>query len=293
MRTLISGTGLLISLVATVLGAPVALAGATVDGDPEPPFLAAMDDQLTPGQELHIQGYCPESEVDALTSSVLTDIDILHDPAAGPPNLLADGVVAAGTAPGEYPVTMDCAGHEYRTMFTVVEPDDPADGPPADFLAVIPAVARPGDQVRAQATCDRTDETLLTSPVLRTATLVPDPEGHQPWALQGSTTVAADAAPGEYPVTVECWGGLVETTITVPGDTNGDGDDDGGDGDGNRRDASRGDGDQVTRVPKGAPETGDGTREPTLPLLAVGLGLGAVAGTGMVARRAVRRAVSR
>jgi hypothetical protein len=272
MRARILGTGLLLGLAATALGAPVALA-ATGDED-SAPFLAAPGELLVPGQELQLQGYCPDPAAGPLTSDVLVGIQTLHDPESGPPNLIASGVVAEGTSPGSYPVTMDCAGQELRITFTVIEPGDPTHDLPADFLLVTPATARPGEQVRAQASCDRTDETLLTSPVLQTATLAPDPEGHQPWALHGRTTVLADAEPGAYPVSVQCWNGVVETTITVLGDVKGH--------DGN------GDG-QVTRVPKGAPETGGGHQDLSWSLLVIGLGLGAVAGAGAIALHEVRR----
>jgi hypothetical protein len=137
--------------------------------------------------------------------------------------------------------------------------------------------------VAAQASCAETDEATLSSPVLQTVTLAPDPEGHQPWALHGSTTVRDDAEPGDYPVSAHCAAGPVETTLTVlaapitdAGQT--------GPGAG-----------QVSRVPRGAPETGDGAqhagadRHGSVSLLMLGVAIGAAAGAGAIAWREVRR----
>ena len=46
---------------------------------------------------------------------------------------------------------------------------------------------------------------------------------------------------------------------------------------------------QVSRVPHGAPETGEGTQGVSTPLLAVGLVLGAAIGAGAIAWRTARR----
>ncbi|MGH4016335.1 MAG: hypothetical protein ACRDSL_20900 [Pseudonocardiaceae bacterium] len=285
MRAHILGTGLLLGLAATALGGPVALADTGTETDTHTntetaPFLAAPGELLVPGQELQIQGYCPDPAAGTLSSDALTNIQVLYDPEAGPPNLNASGVVAEGTAPGVYSATMDCAGETLGVTFTVIEPDDSTHDLPADFVHIHPSAAHPGETVAAQASCD-TDEVTLTSPVLRTATLAPDPEGHQPWALHGTTTVTEDAEPGDYPVSAQCPGGTVQTTITVLGDRIDTGDQTG--------DQTEGDDGQVSRVPKGAPETGDGDQGVSVPLLALGLVLGATAGAGAIAWREVRR----
>ncbi|MGH3909895.1 MAG: hypothetical protein ACRDRM_03600 [Pseudonocardiaceae bacterium] len=276
MRAHIIGAGLLLGLASTALGGPVALA----DTDPSTetaPFLAAPGESLVPGQELHIQGYCPDPAAGPLTSDALTDITVLHDPESGPPNLNASGVVTEGTEPGVYTASMNCAGQVLGVTFTVIEPEDPTHDLPADFVRVHPSTARPGDTVAAQASCDA-DEATLSSPVLHTVTLTPDPEGHQPWALHGSTTVNEDAEPGDYPVSAQCAGGTLETTLTVLAAA-----------DETDTDQTGADGDQVSRVPRGAPETGDGAQHISVPLLALGLVVGAAAAAGAIAWREARR----
>lgn len=226
MRAHILGTGLVLGLAAAACAGPVASAAG------EEPYLAAPGEPLAPGHELRIQGHCADPAAGALTSEGLTSIQIRHDPAAGPPNLNASGVVAEDTAPGE--------------------------------------------TVTVQARCDNTGDSVLRSPVLRAVTLAPDPEGHQPWAIHGTTTVTEDAEPGDYPVSMQCGEGAVETTITVlAGVSRGGG-------------TSNGGADQVSRVPRGAPETGAGPPDTSVPLLAVVLALGMAAGAGAIAWRAVR-----
>ncbi|MGH3873888.1 MAG: hypothetical protein ACRDSR_20685 [Pseudonocardiaceae bacterium] len=269
MRAHTLGTGLLLSLAAAVLTGPAASAT-----DPEP-FLAAPNELLNPGDELQIRGYCPDHDAGALTSDVLTDIQVWHDPAAGPPNLKASGVVADGTTPGIYQVSMDCSGQTLTVTLTVVEPDDTTIGPPADFVSLNPAATAPGQKVQVQARCDSSGDAVMRSPVLRTVTLAPDPEGHQPWAIHGTTTVTEDAAPGDHPVSVQCGGGAAQTTITVLARKSHDG--------------GRRTGGQVSRVPRGAPETGEGPPDATVPLLAVGLVLGTAAGASAITWRMVRR----
>ncbi|MCA1671455.1 MAG: hypothetical protein LC799_04380, partial [Actinobacteria bacterium] len=117
-------------------------------------------------------------------------------------------------------------------------------------------------------------------------TLAPDPEGHQPWALHASTTVSDDAEPGDYPVSAQCAGGIVETTLTVLAAPIDDAD---------QAEADQADADQVSRVPRGAPETGvsaedvDAGQHVSVRLLAIGIALGAAAGAGAIAWREVRR----
>lgn len=132
---------------------------------------------------------------------------------------------------------------------TVVRSDDPSHGLPADYLLINPTGAAPGATVHALASCVDTNETPLNSAVLRTVTLAPGPEGHQPWALLGTTTTVAD-------------------------DRIADG--------------------QVTRVPRGAPETGDGTQELatheiSASLIALGMVLGAAVTAGAIAWREAHR----
>ncbi|HEY2725292.1 MAG TPA: hypothetical protein VGI84_11470 [Pseudonocardiaceae bacterium] len=282
MRGFILGTGLLISCLATGLAGPVALAAdATTTTEP---YLSASGSPLSPGQEVHVQGYCPDPAAGPLTSDVLTDVRLLHDATAAAPNLNGSGVVAAGTAPGTYTATMACNGESLTAPFTVVA-DQTGQPPAGTWLAVEPKSAHPGDTVTATAAgCAAPG--VLTSPVLGTVTLAQNPEGHQPWAMSGTTTVNSDAEPGRYPVSVDCGEQRIKATFTVlPAPTQG-----GPATHPSTPSAAPGAG-QVSRVPKGAPATGGGAPEhSTLPLTA-GLALGAAvaaAGAGALARRRVR-----
>jgi hypothetical protein len=280
MRGLILGTGLLISLVATGFTAPVALAAGTAATTE--PYLSASEEPLAPGQELQIQGYCPDPKAGPLTSDVLTDIQVLHDATADAPNLNASGVVADGTEPGTYTASMSCADQTLSTAFTVVadEPSQPPEPPAGSWLAVEPDSVHAGDTVTATA-ADCAAPGVLTSPVLETVTLEQNAEGHQPWAMRGTTTVHDDAEPGEYPVSVDCGKQQLDTTITVvarqagPTSTA-------------QPKPGAGDG-QVSRVPEGAPETGGGADEHSTGLpLAAGLALGAGLAAGAIAWRRAR-----
>lgn len=155
--------------------------------------------------------------------------------------------------------------------------EEPTDPTGEVTLAINPTVARPGQTITATATCDDPDGAILLSEVLGAVILTRNPEGHQPWALRGTTRVSEDARPGEYEVYAECDAGAAFTTLTVvPG---GRADDDG----------------QVSRTPKGAPETGSGPDgiDPLAALLGAG-SLAGLAATGLAAtaiagRRATRR----
>jgi len=286
MRTHILGAGLLLGLAVTTFAGPVALA-ADITGDETEPYLAAPGELLAPGQELHIQGYCPDPAAGPLTSDALTDIQILHDPDSGSPNLNASGVVAEGTSPGVYPVTMDCAGQTLGITFTVVDEEgQPPPAPPDVVLHFNPTAGRPGDKVSFTVACAAAGA-AVTSPVLGTVTLASDPEGHQPWAVHGSTTVDQDAEPGNYPVSLECGPVSIDDTFTVlEGQRSDDGRADNRETGSSKTDGRDG---QVSRVPHGAPETGEGTQGVSTPLLAVGLVLGAAIGAGAIAWRTARR----
>lgn len=161
MRGHTTGAGILLGLATAIMTAPIAFA------QDETPFLAAPGELLQPGNELHIQGYCPDPDAGPLTSPALTSIEVLHDPASGPPNLTASGVVAEGTEPGSYPVTMECLGETLQVVFTVINAETPATPPatpapsatagdgrpqPADeqaagvSLTLQPTTVRPGDR---------------------------------------------------------------------------------------------------------------------------------------------------
>ncbi len=174
------------------------------------------------------------------------------------------------TSPEEEPTEEPTEDPEPTT-----EPEDPSD---EVTLAINPTVARPGQRITATATCDDPDGVILFSEVLGAVILTRDPDGHQPWALRGTTKVSEDARPGEYDVYAECDAGAAVTTITVLPNR-------GGDGNGGGKDDQ-----QVSRTPKGAPETGSGPDgiDPLAALLGAG-GLAGLVGIGFAGWRAARR----
>lgn len=95
-------------------------------------------------------------------------------------------------------------------------------------------------------------------------------------------TIDPDTAAGDYPLTAPCDGDTLSNTITVyPSGA----DDDGGD-QGNGTGNGDGDTDQVSRTPRGAPETGGDPGHDRSPLLLGAVGL---AGIGALAVRRVAR----
>lgn len=301
MRGSLLTAGLLTGVLATGLSAPVASAAesTTAPTTGTAPYLALAENTAAPGQELHFQGYCPDPDAGPLRSDVLTDLHMLHDPQAAAPNLNASGVIVEGTAPGTYRATMTCGSDVLRAAFTVVAPQPQ---PPAQrWLSVVPDQAHPGDTVTATAAGCGT-QGVLSSPVLRTVTLRQNPEGHQPWAISGRTTVDSDASPGHHPVTVTCGQRRLATTITVlagPKTGPSAGPTTSATPTAPSAPSAKG---QVSRVPRGAPETGGGAdtsgaggatgtgglaEHPVLSLLG-GLLLGSAGATGAILWRRAR-----
>lgn len=277
MRGHTTGAGILLGLATAIMTAPIAF--AQDEAQDEVPYLAAPGELLRPGNELQIQGYCPDPDAGPLTSPALTSIEVLHDPASAPPNLTASGVVAEGTEPGSYPVTMECLGETLQVVFTVIDAETPATPP---SLTLQPTTVRPGDRVTATAECDESDTATLASRVLRTVELTRDPDGHQPWAVRGTTTVDPDADPGTYEVELQCGTQRATAVLTVLSDEQqvtepSDG----------RQVTVPSDGRQVTRTPVGAPETGAPDPQYRAGALLVGTAL--VAACGVAALRWARR----
>ncbi|MDD7969458.1 hypothetical protein [Actinomycetospora lemnae] len=73
----------------------------------------------------------------------------------------------------------------------------------------------PGTSLPAQMGCEEPATTPATGPGVTGTPWERDPEGHQPWAVSSTVTIAADAAPGPVRVTATCGGRPLETTITV------------------------------------------------------------------------------
>jgi hypothetical protein len=111
--------------------------------------------------------------------------------------------------------------------------------PPPDpvWLVLSAHSGHPGEKVSITVAC--LDETgpLVTKALRVTEPLAPNAEGHQPWKLFGESVVA-DVRPGLYPVSFTCAGKPVTVHFLVLA-----------------KEIHR----QVTAVPKGAPQTGDGS----------------------------------
>lgn len=73
----------------------------------------------------------------------------------------------------------------------------------------------PGSSLRAQMGCEEPATTPAAGPSVTGTPWERDPEGHQPWAVFSTVTVAADAAPGPVTVTATCGGRPLEATVTV------------------------------------------------------------------------------
>lgn len=96
-------------------------------------------------------------------------------------------------------------------------------------------------------------------------------------------TIDADAEPGDYPLTATCDGETLSWPLTVyPADENPGERPDEGSGDGDDADGS---GQQVTRTPRGAPETGAGEQPGHAAVL---FGAAGLAGLGVLAGRRLR-----
>ncbi|GAA4870244.1 hypothetical protein [Actinomycetospora straminea] len=73
----------------------------------------------------------------------------------------------------------------------------------------------PGTSLPAQMGCEEPATTPAAGPGVTGTAWERDPEGHQPWAVSSTVTIAADAAPGPVKVTATCGEQRLETTITV------------------------------------------------------------------------------
>lgn len=85
------------------------------------------------------------------------------------------------------------------------------------------APVAPGATVPAQMGCEDPVTTPVTGPGVTGGPWQRDPEGHQPWAVFSTLTVAPDAAPGPVTVTATCGGRPLSATLTVAGTAAGTG----------------------------------------------------------------------
>ena len=84
------------------------------------------------------------------------------------------------------------------------------------------APVAPGASVAAQMGCEDPATTPAVGPGVAGGPWERDPEGHQPWSVSSTVTVAADAAPGPVTVTATCGGRPLEATLTVADTGSGD-----------------------------------------------------------------------
>jgi len=77
------------------------------------------------------------------------------------------------------------------------------------------APVAPGATVPAQMGCEEPATAPATGPGVTGGPWQRDPEGHQPWSVSSTLTVAPDAAPGPVTVTATCGGRPLTATLTV------------------------------------------------------------------------------
>lgn len=77
------------------------------------------------------------------------------------------------------------------------------------------APVAPGATVRAQMGCEEPTTAPATGPGVTGGPWERDPEGHQPWAVSSTLTVAPDAAPGPVTVTATCGDRPLTASLTV------------------------------------------------------------------------------
>lgn len=77
------------------------------------------------------------------------------------------------------------------------------------------APLEPGTSLPAQMGCEEAETTPAAGRGVTGTPWERDPEGHQPWSVSSTVTIAADAGPGPVRVTATCGGSPLETTVTV------------------------------------------------------------------------------
>ena len=113
------------------------------------------------------------------------------------------------------------------------------------FLQLSAYSGHAGEKVSVAAACDTESSPLTTQALRVTQPLAANAEGHQPWALFAETVIR-DVPEGSYPVSFHCGGDPVTVYFTVL--------------DRDKTSTKQAPGKSQTRqVPKGAPQTGDGS----------------------------------
>lgn len=289
MRTRTIGSAVVLGLAAAALSTPAALAatsGSTqvtaMTPDGAEVFIAA-DGSPQAGEDIEVFVRCA-GEVGQPESPVLEigELQEVESP-ADIPTYRAPATIHADTEPGDYPVTAPCDGETLSFTFTVNPPDSPYPPETPSIHIAADGSPQPGEGIEVFVRCAG-EVGQPESPVLDVGDLqeVQTP-GELP-TYRAPATIHADAEPGDYPVTATCDGETLSWPMTVyPGPERDDepgaapGDDPGKPGDR-----------QVTRTPRGAPDTGEGSPTNHAAVLVTAAGLAGLAGAGAIAARRQR-----
>lgn len=170
------------------------------------------------------------------------------------PGLFALTPVAAAETTTEPPASSStspagAASSEPTTTTETSSTSAPSSQPLPVFLRLSAYSGHAGEKVSVAAACDAEASPLTSEALKVTEPLAANAEGHQPWALFAETVIR-DLRQGSYPVSFHCGGDPITVYFTVlarekvahqvPGKV----------------------AQQVPVVPKGAPQTGDGTLAP-------------------------------
>lgn len=148
-------------------------------------------------------------------------------------------LLAAALIPCLFAVTPVALADTTTQPPTTTTTTEPSPQPLPVYLKLSAYSGHAGEKVSIAAACGA-DASPLTSEALKvTEPLAANAEGHQPWALFGEAVIR-DVAQGSYPVSFHCGGDPVTVHFTVLAKQN----------------APKA---QTPLVPKGAPQTGDGS----------------------------------
>lgn len=107
-----------------------------------------------------------------------------------------------------------CSGTASPSTEPHSSPARATEPPEVSWLRVSPEQGAAGSAVSLDVAC-LDNLGAVNSPVLDIGPLRGNPDGHQPWRLFGTATVASDAAAGRYRVSATCGAGEVSTGFTV------------------------------------------------------------------------------
>jgi hypothetical protein len=157
---------------------------------------------------------------------------------------MRSSLLAAALIPGLFAFTPVALAETTTEPPTTTTTTEPSAQPLPVYLKLSAYSGHAGEKVSVAAACGA-DASPLTSEALKvTEPLASNAEGHQPWALFGETVIR-DVSQGSYPVSFHCGGDPVTVHFTVLAKQN----------PATHNPAKA----QTPLVPKGAPQTGDGS----------------------------------